>query len=227
MKKLLGVFLFVSLLNTANAQNGELFVDLNYSTFSFSQLRELQDDQLKGVKDYPLAVNDDFSSNIGFTLGYKINNQFAAYFSYNTTGGKISYADYSGVIRLTQPLKQYVLGGMYTFPLLENSENFRFGFKAFASFTSMEINSYSKLLDNSSEDSIELRSTGLGIGPTLIYEQPIWKVRLRFSMAYDLVFNGKLTLKDNDDMHLEDSSGDDIKADWSGIRAGIGISIPI
>lgn len=227
MKKILGLFIFISLITVAQAQRGEVFFDLNYNTFSHSSLKDLQEEQLKGVSDYPMEVNNDFSSNIGFTLGYKIDSQFAAYFSYNTTGGKISYADYSGIIQLTQPVKQYVLGGMYTFPMSENNENFRFGFKAFVSYSTLELKSYSKLLDTENKESIDLFSNDFGLGPIMIYEQPIWLVKLRFSIAYDIVFTGKLKLKDNDELHLEDGSGDEVRAGWSGLRFGFGLAVPI
>lgn len=228
MKKILFTLTLAILFqNVVLSQKVEVYAELNYNTFSHSKLKDFQLHQIKSLETLPISVDDNFPSNYGFTIGCKFMKNISAFVSYTTTGGKISYADYSGKIRLKQPIEQIAIGGIYSFPLLKESENLRLGIKGFLSFTSLEIESYTKILQEVEESNIKLNSTDYGLGPILIYELPVWVCKLRFSVAYDVMISGKLLFKEDNDFHLENSSGEDVKADWSGLKAGIGISIPI
>lgn len=210
------------------AQTGSVFAELNYNTFSHSSLKSFQEEFINDVPDIPVKVNDNFPANFGFTLGYTINTiNTSFFFNYNTTGGKISYSDFSGRIRITQPLKGYTFGGSYLFKIFKESEKLHLGLKAFATFSSLEINSYNELLDTVNEDSLKFSSTDLGIGVNLIYEYPVYFFKIRATIGYDLVLGGKLLFKENKDVYLESNNGDSVKTGWSGLRTGIGISIPL
>ncbi|TVZ55917.1 hypothetical protein OD91_1191 [Lutibacter sp. Hel_I_33_5] len=225
MKKIYLVFLFTCSLMFS--QQGKIFIETNFNTFSHSNLSSFSQEFKNDLSEIPLKLQDDFSANIGFTIGYTIiESDLSIFASYNATGGKLSYSDYSGVIRLEQPLNAISLGGMYLVDL-DEFNTFKLGFKGFAMYSSLEVNSYSKIGNNVNQDSLSFNSFDLGVGASLIYEYPISFFYLRANVGFDLVFGNKLIFSQNNEAHLINNSNEDVKTGWSGFRSGLGIEIPI
>lgn len=218
------LFLFISI--NVVSQKGKIFIETNYNTFSHSSLSEFQEELASDVNSQiPIATTDDFPSHIGFTLGYEITNiKTSFYISYNSTGGKISYSDFSGVIRLEQPLSSFTLGAMYHLNL---NEKFKVGFKGFTMFSNLKLDSYSRIGDTVNKDLVKLSSVDLGIGTSLIYEYPISFFIIRANIGFDLTLGGKLNFDSIQDAHLINKSGKEVKTGWTGFRSGVGIAIPI
>lgn len=213
-----------------NAQNDKLFLELNYNTFSHGSLKNFQEEFVNDVSEVDVKVNDDFPSNFGFTIGYKINSLNTSIFgSYTNTGGKISYSDFSGTIRLTQPLTGYTVGGIYELELTKNNNigELNLGAKGFVTYSTLDIVSFNDINGSSGTETISTSSFDLGVGIGLIYEYPISIVRLRASLGFDLVFGGKQVLKEDRDFFIEDNSGNPVRTGWTGGRLGIGVSIPL
>jgi len=214
--------------NIGYSQKGGVFVELNYNSFMHTSLKSFQEEFIGDMPEIPIKVNDNFSANFGITAGYKINSLNAAFFfSYNSTGGKISYSDYSGIVRLSQPLKAYSLGGEYFIQLDRSNPNLSLGLKGFTTYSMLEINSHTQILGEVSKDNIKLQSTDFGVGGRLIYEYPLSFFMLRASIGVDIVIGGKLKFKENNDYHLENNNGDPVKTNWTGLRTGIGVSFPL
>lgn len=220
-------FFFLCLLSFSSfSQKGKIFLETNYNTFSHSSLSSFQKELSNDLDPrIPITTTDDFPSNIGFTLGYEITNIKTSFFiSYNSTGGKISYSDYSGVIRLEQPLGSFTLGGIYHLNL---NDNFKVGFKGFTMFSNLKLDSYSKIGNTENKDLVKLSSIDIGLGTSLIYEYPISFFIIRANIGFDLVLGGKLNFDNIQDAHLINKSNKEVKTGWSGFRSGIGIAIPI
>lgn len=204
--------------------------EVNYNTFSHKSLSDFQQQLLEDFGEVDMRVNDDFGANIGFTVGVKveeINTQF--FVAYNSTGGKISYSDYSGVVRATQLLKGYTLGGEYQFKLTKDTTSkgmFYFGARGFVNYSTLDLESYSRVADYVSTESLGFNSIDIGLGIRLFYDIPISVVKLRLNVGYDLVFAGELQFNDDNDFYLQDNSEDPVKTGWSGFRSGIGIVVP-
>ncbi|MFL1010764.1 hypothetical protein [Flavisericum labens] len=228
MKKQVVFILLTSFSLVGYGQNGGIFVELNYNTFSHSSLKSFQQEFVEDIPEIPIEVNDDFPSNIGFTLGYKLNQiNTSLFFSYNSTGGKISYSDYSGVIRITQPLNAYVFGGEYQINLSKTNNNLSLGLKGFSVLSNLKLENYTQISDNITNESIKFQSVGFGIGGRLIYEYPMSFLIIKASLGYDMTFGGTLKFKENNDFYLENNNGDKVKTNWSGLRTGLGIEVPI
>ena len=214
--------------NIGYSQEGSIFVELNYNSFMHTSLKSFQEEFRGDMPEIPIKINDNFPANFGITAGYKINSLDAALlFSYNSTGGKISYSDYSGIVRLTQPLKAYSLGGEYFIELDKSSSNLSLGLKGFMTYSMLEIDSYTQIADEVNKDNIKLQSIDFGVGGRLIYEYPLSFFMLRASIGVDVVIGGKLKFKENNEYHLENNNGDPVKTNWTGLRTGIGISVPL
>ncbi|MDO7171243.1 hypothetical protein [Mariniflexile sp. AS56] len=227
MKKQTALFLFICFSFICHSQNGHIIVELNYNTYSHASLKSFQQEFIEDIPEIPIEVNDNFPANIGFTLGYKINEINTSFFlSYNSTGGKISYSDYSGVIRITQPLNAYTFGGEYQIELFKDS-GFSLGLRGFSMLSNMKLENYTQISDNVTYENIKFETINYGAGGKLIYEYPISFCIIRVSFGYDITFGGTLKFKENNDFHLENNNGDTVKTNWSGLRTGLGIEIPI
>ena len=225
MKHFYILVLFVS--SSLFSQQGKLFFETNYNTFSHSNLSKFQEEFKTDLNDIPLQTVDNFPANIGFTVGYEIiESSTALFLSYNATGGKLSYSDYSGVVRLEESLNAITFGGIYYLNLSENN-NFRLGLRGFSMVSSFSINSYSQLGDNIEEDNVDFNSFDFGVGAQLNYEYPISFLILKANIGFDLVLAGKLKFKDNNEAHLINNAGEDVKTGWSGLRTGVGIAFNI
>ncbi len=227
-------FTFISLLyfvclNVEAQNNISAIVEINYNTLSHSNLRDFQQELSDDIDEVNLRINDDFGANIGYSVGIKVEDIDTQFFiSYNSTGGKISYSDFSGIIRLTQLLKAYTLGGEYQFKLSNDNskEIFYFGARGFVNYSNLDLESYSNISDNVSRESIGFNSIDIGVGLRLFYDIPISVVKLRLNLGYDLMIGGDLKFKEDNDFSLEDNQGDRVKTGWSGFRSGIGIVVP-
>ena len=208
-------------------QGGNIFVEANYNTFSHGSLKEFQQEFVDDVPEVDLRINDDFPSNFGFTVGYRIDPVNISIFgSFNSTGGKISYSDYSGTIRLTQPLNGYTFGGVYEI-YLGNQNNLSLGLKGFSTYSSLKIISFNEIANSTDRQELKLHSIDYGIGASLIYEYPVGFITLRASAGFDFVLGGKLFFNDEDNLYVENNNGDPVRTGWTGLRTGIGVAIPL
>lgn len=227
MRKLLFAFMSIITFLNLSAQSGKLFFETNYNTFSHSSLSDFQQEFKADLNPIPIQIVDDFPANIGFTLGYEIiDSNVAIFLGYNSTGGKLSYSDYSGVIRLEESLNAITIGGIY-FLSLTDKEDFKIGFRGFTMYSQLNLNSYSEIGNNIQLDNLDFHSFDFGAGIQLNYEYPLSFLILKANIGFDLVFGGKLKFKDNNEAHLINNSNQEVTTGWSGLRTGLGIAIPI
>ena len=226
MKNILILFAIIFSINIYS-QQGKIFIETNYNTFSHSSLSDFQQEFKNDLAPIPIKTVDDFPANIGFTIGYEIIDSSTAFFlSYNSTGGKLSYSDYSGIVRLEESLHAITIGGIYFLNLTEN-ENLRIGFRGFSMISLLNINSYSQISNFTQQEDIDLQSFDFGFGLQLNFEYPLSFLILKANIGFDAVIGGKLIFKDNNEAHLINNSNKQVTTGWSGLRTGIGIAIPI
>lgn len=214
-----------------HAQKNQLYAEFNYNTFMHDNLKSFQEEFVADVTVVQLVKNDEFPANIGFTVGYTVNEIHTSFFvSYTSTGGKVSYSDYSGIIRLTQAVSGITVGGEYLVDLDKKNTikgDFNLGLRGFLTFSNLEIESTSGLINTLEESSMGFRAIDFGVGVRAIYEYPVAFFSLRLSLGFDAVLGGKYVFKENPEFHLENNFGKPVKNGWSGLRSGLGISIPL
>ena len=210
----------------AYLQESKLFLDIDYNTFSHSKLKQFQEEFVQDLEPVRVKTVDNFPANVGFTLGYEfVSIKTAIYFSYNTTGGKISYGDYSGQIRILQPVTGYSIGGIYHIDLIKGSPSkLKLGLKSINTFSFFKIDNYSKSNNTTTSESFKFSSRDIGLGSFLLFEQPLSIFSLRIKAGYDYVFGGKLIFSENKEAYLENNRGSAVRTNWSGIRTGLGIA---
>jgi len=208
------------------SQQTKIFGELNYNTFSHSSLQQFQKDFIDDLNNIPAKVNDNFPSNIGFTIGVDlVENNIGLFGSYNFTGGKISYSDYSGAIKITQEISAFTIGGIYYFDIFKD-KRLKLGLKAFGTFSTLKLDSYANISNTINQESLGFKSFDFGTGAMIAYEYPLSFIIIRASTGFDLVFGGKLKFDNNSKFHLENNSGTPIKTEWTGLRTGIGVAFP-
>jgi hypothetical protein len=222
------LLLFLTLVTNLNAQeNISISLDVNYNSFSQNSLKNFQNELSNDISEIRLRVTDDFPSNIGYTFGLKVKNINTNFFLfYNSTGGRLSYADFSGLIRVSQNLSAIGLGGEYQLAL-DSKDSFFLNLRGFINFSSLNLESYSEIQNNISSEIIDFSSRDLGLGLAFMYEYPIAFFKIKFNVGYDFTFVGDIFLKDNDEAFLRDDNNENIKTNWSGLRTGLGVSIPL
>ena len=185
--------------NSIQAQNGSIFFEINYHTFSHNSLKEFQQELANDIPEVDMMANDEFPANFGIKTGYRIESINSTIFAgFASTGGKMSYSDYSGTIRLTQPLNGYTLGAMHHI-YLDSRKNFSLALKMLTTYSTLKVVSYYAFEDEIYEDQIKLYAFDYGVGTELIYEYPLGFIKLRGALGYDFVLGGKLHLKDKND----------------------------
>jgi hypothetical protein len=211
-------------------QVGDFFIEINYNNHSHSGLKKIQQEIIESVQEISLTSNDNFPGSIGYTVGFRITNFAASFFlGYDKTGGKVSYSDYSGVIKFEQELSSFILGGNFERNILNNKRSdFLFlKLKTAVRFSSLEIVSNSRILENTNQSFVDFDSKSIILGVGISYEYPLFFFRLRTSIGFDFDIGAEYAFKENSDYYLQNNANNKVKTDWSGLSSGIGITIPI
>ena len=222
----LGIFLvFIS--SNLEAQEFELSIATDYASFdmgNFKEYQELTSLSLPGVRP---KINDAFPSyfNYSISIGKFFNNRFQAGLKagYQSTGGRVSYEDYSGEFRSDQLMNSTTIGLYIKTPVRKNSR-LHVNLDAGILFSNLEFSESFRVLTDSDSYSFDLESTGAYSGITVSYMIPIWGFSISPRVGYMLNFS-------NVDFHLEDDNDaklilpNDISAtpNWSGFRIGFEI----
>jgi len=121
-------FVFLSLASLAYPTRGQeiaLGLNIGYATFNMQDIRNLQSQlcnsypvDSKIVESFPGYLN--MSGNVYFN---NPNIYYGLYFGHTSTGGRISYSDYSGSLSSDQLITMNYVGPMIATKLSRNSKN--------------------------------------------------------------------------------------------------------
>jgi len=213
-----------------DAQESGFNLDINVGTSPTSPLKEFHTSLKEQVNFDNFKTTDNFYINYGFTVGFTDAKLHSTIFYTNkVSGAKSSVADFSGYIRLTNELKGHTFGYKYYLPIQSNPNgNLLAQFKALATFSSFNITSNTKVLGTTQSESLDFKSTDLGVGAGILYEYPIGFLVLRAYLDLDIYYGGKLKLKENnpDGGFLLDENGNKLTTGWTGLTFGLGITVP-
>lgn len=225
------VYLFMVCTYTGmQAQQIELFSDVNFGIPINPTLRSFHDELSQQVNYTNFKTTDNFRYNYGFTVGLKFEKEFSIYFTNKVSGAKSSVADYSGYVRLTNELKGYTIGGKYDFYVYEFEKSALYlGAKLQFTKSILNLRTESKSSENSQADAKDLKSLDIGTGLSMTYEYDLKFMIIRAYLDLDIYKGGKLKFEegDNKDLYLQDQSGVKVTTGWSGFNSGIGLSIPL
>jgi hypothetical protein len=159
------------------------------------------------------------------TMTLENSLMFGGSFSYGSTGGRIHYSDYSGEIGSDQLIHFFALtpsiGTSFTFhnDTWKLLADLRPGFV----YTEFEFNVYQRIGSSRDSESMDFTSLNISVQPTLSLQKKFGRVGMHTTIGYHVtVLPGNLYSKDYDEAYLIDNNEKEIRADWSGLRFGIG-----
>jgi hypothetical protein len=166
---------------------------------------------------YAGTINAELTSNISIGLS----------FAYGSTGGRISYSDYSGSITADQLLNYTSIGVPFSYQHKINSHGtaVQFGITPIVCFTKLDLIFNSVVADQTQNESYAFKSTNLQLQPGIALKQQIVhglgvKIELNYTLE---IAKDKLKYDENKNAYLQDDEGNTITADWSGARMAAGL----
>jgi hypothetical protein len=205
---------------------GEVF----YGTFKMESMKEYQ----RSISAWPapdeFKVVDKFPPYVGynFLTGYNISPRFnlGIRLQYTSTGGRVAYGDYSGELTVNQLLHAYSLG-LNSRYRLKNPSDWETYLSCTAGVMRTSLtNAYSFHLYDVSPSNYEIhfRSYNYFLNPAIIVNRKFKNhFALYANLGYELQIHRTLRLSSDEKQYLKTSNGEDVVAEWDGLRIGIGI----
>ncbi len=230
MKKSISRFSFLVLLfltQTVYAQ--KLFVEFGHGGFGMAEMKSFQQ-EIQNQLEFDARIIENFPAyytvkgsllfvdfedvTIGFTGGTM------------STGGRVSYGDFSGSYRADSELSATYFGliGEHIF-LKRNNLELTVNASPYINTSTLDFSTEFIIQDNRQVQLLTFVSTSLGVesGFTARYYFGPMFVQAFFGGNFNI--GGDLELKTDRDAVLIDGAGEIVKTNWSGYRANIGIGI--
>jgi hypothetical protein len=177
------------------------------------------------TSSFPPFWNFEFSlTNVsrGLVTGGAIN--------YTSTGGRIYYSDYSGMVSVDKLLSHVGISGIIGGKININHEKYLLlaQLRPSLMMTTFTIKSDQSVGSQSDNESYKFTSLGLSFQPTFSATRKFGHFGLQAFAGYNLnVLQGKLYLEDGDDAYITMDDEKPLKADWSGFRVSFGLSYQV
>jgi hypothetical protein len=187
-----------------------------YGTFNMSSMKDLQENMARW-NSFPAKVVDDFPGNIGYSFqaGYSVSKrvEIGLRYQFTSTGGRVDYGDYSGEFGYDYLLKSNSVGIFTTIRLNSSTQwPICISFAAGEVRSQLEIISYFRLFDDSISESYSESSTNYFFNPAFNFNRRLSDhFRVYLGAGYEFQIHGDLL-------------GDDITAEWDGVRVSLGMN---
>jgi len=217
------------------AQSIDLSVMPIYGSYDMTNMKTYQDEQAGNIYDslgtYPKKMYDfppywGLNINAGFN---KNRHQFSLTLNYNTTGGRLSYSDYSGIIKIDKLVNCKGISGGYSFAIIQSEKiQTLLGFEVGVNFSTLKEENIVAIYisDEETNEVNKYRSQQITLIPEVsIAYFPIKNIFIKVSAGYSrqISTSKQLNKEPNQKLELVDESGKDVTLDWSGFRLGAGI----
>jgi hypothetical protein len=150
--------------------------------------------------------------------------------SYGSTGGRIHYRDYSGEIGSDQRIHFFSLVPSLGTSFTGHDESWRFlvDLRPGMIYSKFQFDVYQRIGQTQDAKDLSFTSINFSVQPTVTVQKEFGRFGVHATVGYHAtVVRGKLYLKDGGKAYLLDRKGDEVYADWSGIRLGVGAHINI
>ena len=231
INKTLTIIILNVLAFTVSGQNILIRPWTGIGTYAMNDLKAIQK-ELQNINDIPLKGTDNYPPFICFGLDLipVLTKNFGLGFtsSYHSTGARNHYADYSGSLTEDFLVNDLNLGidGIVTKIISKNlllSGEIKSGIK----FTKLQSKSSLKLFEQNETENQSFKSESWWIEPQINIEKLLIKnIYFYIFLGYEFNTNGTLFLTSNRDLYLQINNSK-ASANWSGLRAGLGLSFKI
>lgn len=227
MKRIVIIFTLITLTyGICAAQKISVMFHMGAGTFAMKTQKKLQED-VRGetIPWRPVHEFPPYWIYAG-SLSYNFSSEFgvSAYFEYGSTGGTLHYADYSGSVQFDQLLR-YAQGGVGTFVQINRSEKWPlFATAHLLMGRTKEIVSYTLHAGRAKEEErVNLQAINLGVRPGIMMQHRMNAFVFQGNVGLEIQLPGKLENSDGNYLVLQ--NGDEVNAQWSGLRATLGVGL--
>jgi hypothetical protein len=217
-------FLVTSIVSQAQEVTGN--INLGYSTFSLNSFKEFQHEL---ANSYPVGtkVVDAFPGYLNYSAGVQIlysSFYFGILGGHTSTGGRISYADYSGYIKSDQLISANYLGSMIAKKIFERKKLcFYVGADVLNYFNKVVFKEVDQVGSKTNSSQLQFHSSNLAFGGFIELQRRSKKIIFKSNVGWELQLSGDLKFDGNSNQHLVNSSGQNVKINTGGLRTSIGI----
>lgn len=202
-----------------------------YGTYGLEDLKSFQDEigqseflpELKKTASFPGFFN--FTGFIAFD--FKDSTMLLADMTYQYTGARSFYGDYSGYYRLNMQLNGLRLGLQYRIPI-KYGEKWGTHFAVGAGVISSNLNINEQLEIISVEryqDDLSFNSLGFFGEPAVTgYYQTGSRFRIEMVIGYEYNVPSLFRWSENREMSLQNDKREPVRVDWTGLRFRLGVS---
>lgn len=208
----------------------KLSLSIGYGTYSMKEIKEF--DQyvplfnlagMRAVSAYPPYVNYEgafvYQTAKSFVWGVRIG--------YGSSGARADYRDYSGSVRLDQVAKYVSLSASVGITRKYPSRNMTLVLDVRPGLTRTDLEMvfrYNVGAEQGGETN-DFRSLNLVVQPTASLERRFRRFGVNVYAGVHLtIVKGNLRNRENKDQHLMTGGGDSLRAGWTGLRGGFGVS---
>jgi hypothetical protein len=231
--RLLFFLLLTFMTSLAYSQNLKFGTGITYGTYSMKGLKEFQRETLPALSFVPVKIVESFPATIGYDIHFSFSKgkfMLGGYYSFASTGGRIHYKDYSGEIKFDQIVSGKSVGASTVWKINSaNQYNIVVGFRTGITISNLLIDNTISVNDQSDvNQSYLFKSLNLTISPLIEVEYPLGGFIIYAATRYEAnVAKSGLNLNGNDDVFIELDSGENLKADWEGLRISAGVKYKI
>ena len=207
-------------------------IGASYCTFRMTDLKGLNEELSKNYNVEGKVVSS-FPPYIGYdaTLSLQAKQHRIGFFwSYNSTGSRVSYSDYSGSSQYDQKLSSHQVGGYYGYAVPLKNELWKLipSLRLGLIYTDYEIKSYLKIGDQSSSEKLDFVSKSILVSPGLLLQRDFlpW-LFLSADLRYLIDIPQNLVWARDHKTYLFNEQNTPLAAQWSGLRFVISVGVKL
>lgn len=194
-------------------------------TYRMPQMKQLQQEIRRGI-NVPAKATEEFPVyfNYGLIVSYHLNeqNRISLVAETGSTGGRVTYADYSGNLTYDQLLQYKSFGSLFGREFGKEQIRFAIGLESTILFSELRFKSDVEIYGEGYSEADEFKAIGVGLKPFIGIMVPYKRFESRFTAGYLYNDNKPFYLKDDEDVVLM-VNNEEAGPDWSGLRLTISV----
>ncbi|MBI3220864.1 MAG: hypothetical protein HYZ44_15220 [Bacteroidetes bacterium] len=220
---------FFFLISISAFSQSQVSISGGYSGFAMASLRNFQTELEKQFLIKPKVMNS-FPSYYSFGVNYlhyfEPTYFIGGHFFFTNTGGRLSYSDYSGEQLADQILRNISLGASIGKSFRSNERfEFQLSLRLYYTNTNLDLTFKNRIGSIEDVESFGFGSSNLSLEPNAGLIKWFGLFGIRVDCGYNIsVFNGKLYLKNDNNVYLISSGNSEVVSDWSGYRLNLGVT---
>ena len=226
------ILLMFFLFSTAFAQeSNSLLFRIGVGTYSMKSQKLLQQDfnnnsriPFRAVHSFPPFMT------FGGSFGVKISERasLGLWAEYASTGGRLSYKDYSGYAKIDQVLNSFQIGPFAQYRINKSIDwPIYITMHSSLARTNQKLSSEVEVGSAFEKENYTLKSINYGLRPGIMLARDLKPFTFQLGIGAELQFHGDMDVKSNDNLIFTTSDGEKLVSQWDGLRLTLGIGFKL